>query len=347
MERRKWSRGNERGQALILAVLGMAVFLGFVAMAVDVGLLLNERRTLQNAADAAALAGAIELPYNPPLAILKALEWAENNGIDPTEIESITVGTTNVTNDTIYVDLDREFDWIFGRVVGLDQSDVGAHAAALIGSPVGIGGLKPWAVTEEVFLALIPGDQATLKFDANDVQDGNFQPIRLDGQGSNVYRDNVKYGSETVVCVLGQEQPGCPSVVPTETGNVIGPTNQSVGWLEQQAPDSCNEFGEVFTPDPNNPGEYLLTASCNPWSTSQPATLVAIVPVIDSLCNGNCDVTILRFAMFFIEGITCQGQGQGNSCTVTGTYVKAAVDVEALIGPYDPLGSLYFVRLIQ
>ena len=343
----KCGTANERGQALILAVLGMAVFLGFVAMAVDVGLLLNERRTLQNGADAAALAGAVELPDNPPLAIQKAQEWAVNNGIDPTEIESITVGTTNVPNDTIYVDVSRDFDWLFGRVVGLDQSDVGAHAAALIGSPVGIGGLKPWAVTDQVFLGLDPGDPATLKFDSQNVGNGNFQPVRLDGNGASVYRNTVKYGSDSVLCVVGQEQPNCPSVVPTQTGNMIGPTDTAVEWLEENAADSCNEFGEVFTPDLNNPGKYLLTASCNPWSTSQPATLVAIVPVIDELCNGNCDVTILRFAMFYIEGIQCSGKGKGSSCTVTGTYVEAAVDVEALIGPFDPLGSVFFVRLIQ
>lgn len=338
---------GERGQALILAVLGMAVFLGFVAMAVDVGLLLNERRTLQNSADAAALAGAVELPDNPSLAITKAREWAKKNGIDQLEIKTVEVRTTSVPNDTLYVEFDRSFSWIFARVLGFGQSDVGAGAEALIGSPVGMGGLKPWAVTDEVFQKLDPGDSATLKYSAQNIFIGNFQPIQIDGPGANVYEETARDGSTAQVCVVGQEQPGCPSMLTTETGNVVGPTRQAVQWLLQYTPGSCNSFGEVFTPDAGNPGKYVLQATCNPWSTTQPATQLAIVPVIDALCNGNCDINVLRFAMFFIEGINCTGQGQGNTCDVTGKYVEAAVDIEALIGPYDPNGSVNFVRLVK
>ncbi len=47
-------RRGESGQTLILFVLALGVLLGFVAMSVDVGLILHERRSLQNAADAAA-----------------------------------------------------------------------------------------------------------------------------------------------------------------------------------------------------------------------------------------------------------------------------------------------------
>ena len=48
------TRRAERGQALIMFVLAAGVLCGFVAMAIDVGLILHERRVLQNAADAAA-----------------------------------------------------------------------------------------------------------------------------------------------------------------------------------------------------------------------------------------------------------------------------------------------------
>jgi hypothetical protein len=40
--------------------------------------------------------------------------------------------------------------------------------------------------------------------------------------------------------------------------------------------------------------------------------------------------------MFFLEGVNYGGQGQGNSCTVTGRYVMANTPVGALIDPYDP-----------
>ena len=343
--RRKRDRGwSERGQVLVLAMVSMVALLGFVAMAVDVGLLLHERRTLQNAADAAALAGAAELPDNPALAVSKAQDWAAKNGVSPGEIDTIQVQSTYVANDTMYVALKRDFNWLFGRVVGMTQSDVGAHASALLGSPAGVDGLKPWSVTNEVFQDLDPGESAVLKYDANHVMNGNFGALALDGNGANVYRNTIKYGSNNAFCVSGQEQPGCPSVVSTEPGNMTGPTRQGVEWLLDNTPDSCNSFDEVFTSDPGNPGEYNLTAACNPWSTSQPATLLAVVPVIDQLCSGRCDVTILSLGLFFIEGLdSCTG----NDCEVTGKYVEAVVDFGSLIGPYDPEGSISFVRLTE
>lgn len=51
-------RHPQRAQALIGAVLAMAVLIGMVAMTIDVGMLLRNRRQFQNSADAMALAGA-------------------------------------------------------------------------------------------------------------------------------------------------------------------------------------------------------------------------------------------------------------------------------------------------
>lgn len=49
---------SERGQALVLIVLGIVALLGFVALAVDGSMIYSDRRYLQNSADAASLAGA-------------------------------------------------------------------------------------------------------------------------------------------------------------------------------------------------------------------------------------------------------------------------------------------------
>lgn len=49
---------SEKGQAIVYLVLGLVVFLGFVAMAIDGGMVLSDRRHLQNSADAGSLAGA-------------------------------------------------------------------------------------------------------------------------------------------------------------------------------------------------------------------------------------------------------------------------------------------------
>jgi hypothetical protein len=50
---------NEEGQTLVITALCMVCFMGFMALAVDVGILFSARRKLQNAADAAATAAAL------------------------------------------------------------------------------------------------------------------------------------------------------------------------------------------------------------------------------------------------------------------------------------------------
>ena len=62
----RWKRGlrEESGTVLVLSALLMTALLGFVALATDVGLLLHAKRDMQIAADAAAIAGALDYKYN-------------------------------------------------------------------------------------------------------------------------------------------------------------------------------------------------------------------------------------------------------------------------------------------
>lgn len=52
---------HARGQILVMFGLGLTVFLGFAALTIDIGFLLVNHRSYQNAADASALAGATYL----------------------------------------------------------------------------------------------------------------------------------------------------------------------------------------------------------------------------------------------------------------------------------------------
>jgi hypothetical protein len=65
-------------------VLFLVVVIGFTSLAIDVGLFLHERQSVQNAVDAAALAGAQELPDNGVSAQSIAEKWAESNDSDLT-----------------------------------------------------------------------------------------------------------------------------------------------------------------------------------------------------------------------------------------------------------------------
>lgn len=58
------AHGDERGQMLILAALSMVMVLGFGALSLDIGILIQERQSVQNAVDAGALAGGGVLDPN-------------------------------------------------------------------------------------------------------------------------------------------------------------------------------------------------------------------------------------------------------------------------------------------
>ena len=70
---------DERGQVVVLSALCMVVLLGFVAFAVDVGLLLRSKRVEQTAADSAAIAAAAEFNYGDMTAAANA--DAVQNGV--------------------------------------------------------------------------------------------------------------------------------------------------------------------------------------------------------------------------------------------------------------------------
>ena len=136
---------SERGQMLILFVLGLGVLLGFVAMSVDVGLFLQQRRDLQNDADAAALAAAAYLP-DASLATQKAQEWADKNFDDGNElVTSIEVSSYRAANDRITVSVEQEVSFVFGRALGLVSKTVPATATAAR-VPVTAACIAPWGV---------------------------------------------------------------------------------------------------------------------------------------------------------------------------------------------------------
>ncbi len=132
MEKSNARNPGEGGQMLILFVLALGVLMGMVAMSVDVGLILHERRSLQNAADAAALAAAQELDDSTAAAIDMAQQYAVANGVDLTDPEYTFVATTPYQGDPdlIEVQVSRQKGFIFGRVLGLDFVNVPARAVA-------------------------------------------------------------------------------------------------------------------------------------------------------------------------------------------------------------------------
>lgn len=129
MMRRNRSEKTESGQTLIMFVLALVVLLGMVSLAVDVGYFFSQRRGLQNAADAAALAGASALPEDPGKARVAAQEWADKNGYGTAAGATVTIVTPYKGDATkVEVIIEQRVPAFFARVLGMDAFDVKARA---------------------------------------------------------------------------------------------------------------------------------------------------------------------------------------------------------------------------
>lgn len=89
---------NESGQMLVLTAVSLSLMMGFMALAIDVGLLFRAKRIVQTAADAAAIAAALQLEYVGTGALGAAQTAAGNNGI-PNVTTNVQINTgANITS---------------------------------------------------------------------------------------------------------------------------------------------------------------------------------------------------------------------------------------------------------
>ena len=123
----------------MLTAMGLALIGGILV--VDIGLLLDERRQAQGAADFAALAAAQDLPRSsadPDLAAkiaaaeVTAHNYLEWNGYDEAEPEVTHVVNTTYTGDVdkIEVMVRRSQPWLLGKLFGLGDITVQGRAVA-------------------------------------------------------------------------------------------------------------------------------------------------------------------------------------------------------------------------
>jgi len=337
---------RQGGQVLVLVILLLAVIGGMSAAAVDLGSYALDRRDLQNAADAIALAASQELPNNDAVNTI-ANQWATKNNIP---LANMTVTITqqsipSVPNPKVQITVHKNHNFAFARMVGIMSSDVAASGTAIRTSPGGSTGLVPWSIKESVVSGATPGQSLIIKYDANNVQTGNFGPVRIDGTGSNIYRDTIEHGSTNGLCASGVSGCSYPSTVQTQTGNMTGPTRTATDWRLSNTSTACDTWAET-TIIVN--GKEGLNPACNPFGPNGNTASkdIIVIPVINNLCNGACNVTILAFAMFYLEGYG-PGGCNGNNCDIQGRFISSNTNYGALSGTFDPTGFAHFVKLVQ
>jgi len=125
---------SERGQAFVVMVLSLAVIIGMAALALDVGHWFRDKRRLQGTSDAAALAGAQQLPDDPAGAKAMALNYANQNGGD-VAAANITVSSTYFANDTITANGQRNDAGMFTGLFGIANVNITSHSKVIVGPP--------------------------------------------------------------------------------------------------------------------------------------------------------------------------------------------------------------------
>ncbi|MBL7061082.1 MAG: hypothetical protein ISS13_04540 [Actinobacteria bacterium] len=315
---------NERGQVAVIAALLIVCLLGMAALVIDVGSIYEERRQTQTVADAAALAGAQDLPEYPGQAIQTAIDYAGLNGVAISE-DNIQIFETYVPNDTITVTpTDVDAPLFFAKVLNVNSATVNATATAIAGGALSMTGLMPWTIPVAPYggeLNIISGAIYALKVGAGPLEEpeeeiplppgqvqGQFQGMAFDGPGAAEYKDNIIYGCEQDV-VIGQWYP-------TQTGNIAMPTKTKTE--ERIAGDSHFFYdGEIIGVDEN--GKFFVKNDNCPR--------VVYVPIINEMVNPSQDVQIINFAIFFIEEVRWNDPVYGNGATVLGRFVDYMIAV--------------------
>jgi Tfp pilus assembly protein PilX len=316
---------KQKGFVLVVVALLLVALIGFLAFAVDIGVLYSARTSAQEVADAAALAGAFTFINDtqspqPQTASSNALQVALNNSVlgQPVAAADVNVNV-DVANRRVAVDVQSTQNTYFARALGVQTANVGVEAVAeaskyATGSPC----TKPWFIPNTAFSTrdacpacgandvLISGGEVTAfahskfghKFSvrsqapSNRLAPGQFYAIDLTKGGGSDYRDNIANCADAYVRCLDSY-----SVL---TGNKAGPTQQGVNDLVGNPPtDTWGSVGQYQTPN----------------GLSDTSKAVVIAPIWDTCgASGFCPagnfpsgtkvtLQIIGFAAFFLDGI--------------------------------------------
>lgn len=124
---------GDEGQVLVMVALMMVGVVSVVGLVSDGGLLFAQRRDLQNVADAAAAAGAMQIDegaYRSTGEVVLDERLARDAAVLYLEAEGDLDYVVNVLPDRVEVSVSRQATTGFLRVIGIDGVEVSASASA-------------------------------------------------------------------------------------------------------------------------------------------------------------------------------------------------------------------------
>ena len=227
---------NEHGQSILIIALVVLVLLALIALVVDVGNAYAHRRMVQNAVDAAALAGARMLATRgstEPLEDVRHIEvaraaydYAEKNGLnredvrlwfieddgDPAELLPNSYEYVDPIIIGVGVEADLPFDTYFAHLLGFPTMQATADSAGYqIWGPCTGGCLFPVIVSEDTFPDEGPEPyQPYVLWEQTLLTPGNFGWLYwVDGHGE--MRGDPPQGPEVVVLKRNLNPEECKS----------------------------------------------------------------------------------------------------------------------------------------
>jgi Flp pilus assembly protein TadG len=287
---------GERGQVFALLPFLIAVLVGMTSLVIDGGSWLRTHRQVQTAADAAALAGAQDIP-NQTTARATAIDYAQQNfsGLAAPTVTFPSAGEIDVVAQ-------RPVSGIFMPAL---NATARAHARAQVTVPLEMKNVAPVAVKDTVACAVTNpgcyGQTVTLLFDESQVSSSTIGLINL----------------------------SCHSSASTACGSSAGiGGSQLKDWIESGYPDAlpANQWYGVKTGETVGPVKQGFTDRVG---------VPLFFPVFDQVANSgsNYFFHIIGWAAFVIDpgGITWGPQGR----SLTGHFTTYTATDLAAGGPID------------
>jgi Flp pilus assembly protein TadG len=277
-------RKNERGQSIVLMVLALVVLLGMAAFVLDAGNWFHTQRRLQGTADAAALAGAQQLPNDPAAAKSMVLDYANQNGGGVAGTD-IVITSTFLPNDTIGVKAAKTDPGIFSRVLGITSANIDAHAKARVGPP---------SKTRYVAPMVVSCDHPLIK--------------NCDGNG------NPKFNQTTTMDFDPMGAPGAFGMLNLDGGNGTPGSRDEADWILKGF-DKYLPLG-LYSSDP---GAKFSSSNIQDALTARIGT-VLLFPVFKTLdgTGQNAQYDIIGWIGFRLTSFTVNG----NNASLTGSFTE-------------------------
>lgn len=197
---------EQRGAVLVLVSLALVALVVMLALAIDGGYAYAQRRRMQNAADAAAMAGARTRALGGNDAQVEAAitQYAMANGADGTN-------WTCPDGQTVRVTVWRVFPTFFAGIAGLPQMTASATAEASVQYLSAASGLLPMIIKDQPFVL----GQSYVLWGNDPEAPGNFGWVNWDGPpvGNSELVANITNPGNSGYWRIGDWVPAGPGVM--------------------------------------------------------------------------------------------------------------------------------------